>query len=54
MLLAAQLSSIQDSTLSMKAELEQRHCSSIALQLPVLAFPMQLSAQPGLEVRLVL
>ena len=54
MSLAVQLSSIQDSTLSMKAELEQRHSSSIALQVPVLALPMQLSAQPGLKVRLVL
>ena len=51
MSLAEQLFSIQDSTLSTKAELEQRHCSSLALQLPVLALPMQFSAQAGLEVR---
>lgn len=42
---AEQLFSMQDSTLSTKAELEQRHCSSLALQLPTVALPMQLSAQ---------
>ena len=50
MSLAEQLFSIQDSTLSMKAELEQRHSSLLAPQLPVLALPMQFSAQAGLKV----
>lgn len=47
MSLAEQLFSMQDSTLSTKAVLEQRHCSLLALQLPVFADAMQFSAQAG-------
>jgi len=45
--LAEQLLWTQDSTLSTKVELEQRHFSSLELQPLVFALPMQLSAQEG-------